>query len=55
MIPVLIGAAVVGVAYALSDNDNDKKSDKETVTKRTLSENELPPWVKQKLEKKRRT
>ena len=50
MIPLIIGAAVAGgVAYALHDDDKKiEKRQREVTTTRTLSESELPQWVREK-------
>ena len=53
MVPLLIGAGLIA-AVALSADDDDNEQEDEDTTKRTMSENELPPLVKEKLEEKRR-
>lgn len=49
MIPVLIGAAVIGgVAYVLSD-DGDKKQWYSKSTRREIPESEVPPEIRRRL------
>ena len=52
MIPIIVGAVVAaGAVYALS-GDDDKKNESETLN-RKLSESELPPAIRKKLDDNR--